>query len=961
MSSRCSATAAAGDVSPEGTYEAGPNAGDDIILVEDMRSGERVEVRVQVVPGAVFGAESRVLFVPLGQTYQLAARGGSGHIEAQANDTVVRVEAGRVTPKTPGVSAVTVRDAFTGEQAEVTIHVVERLGFEERPAGDLGSITRVRAGFDLDGDSWPDAVVGHPESDLGGWRSGAVYVYRGSAQGLRPGPAQVLPGAASEDQFGRAVQVADLDGDGQPDLIVGAPLVDIGGSNTGTVQVYRGVEGGFFEAEPWQQWAGDHANDQFGGTLAVCDFNGDEQIDVAVGAEFDEDRNAQPTRGNQGGVRVFLNSAGSFTTDPNVDLWGSRLNGQGDWVGEANLRLGRALAAGDVDGDGLCDLAAASDLDDEDGNSNSGAVFVYRGQAPADSLGLGGLEETPALALRHPQQNARYGFRVSVGDVDEDGRAELLVGAFNHNSGGEPSRGAAYLHAGRVLGSEPADAFTSAVGDAVWSLQGDQRFDQLGWDVALAQVDGVGGLELLVSSPNDELDGQPGSTGTIKIFLGGPLDQIGQEPAAEVRGMEGGDRLGQGLDTSGQDVDGDGLSELVAFAARADTFGLDAGQPALVPTAASPDAPGHTILELDELPAGSWVGYHAELIGDVSGDGVEDLAVGAPFYEPPGVNQVNAGAVLIYHGQRGGGFSLTPAQVLGGFPTYSATDLFGWQVAGLGDFDGDGHQDLAVIARDEDRPRTYGGAQTDMQGQTYYENGTWRRNTCAARGGQSNVGGVYVFRGTGGGLEPSPSWIIHGRDPFQRISTVAGAGDVNGDGRDDLVYGSETWDDGANNGGGFAVVLGRAAPQGDKITPICAPSRRLLSSRGGDQLGSSLTGLGDLNGDGCADFAVGAFASDVGGTNQGHVRVILSQADQMGPGCVLGQAQVIALAPGANGALAGSGLAGGGGRRRRRGARSGRRGARVSGRQRGRGRGLAHRRRLSAGPDGAAAAEPAAL
>lgn len=921
-----------GNINADGRYVAGSNPGRDVVEITDAKTRKVARAFVFVSAGASFRSESEVVFVPLGQTHQLRVVGGSGMLAAGANTESFSIsEDGLITPKTVGTQQITIKDAFTEQPDEITVHVVEPQLFPQVHAGEFFSNNTVIARRDLNNDGIPDAVLSLPESDLGGWRSGAVFIYEGSASGFLPMPVQVIAGEKSDDFFGFDVDVEDLDADGNLDLLVGARLADSGSSNSGAVYVYYGLENGFFKDEADLVLSGDRSGSEFGWDVETCDFNGDGRQDIAVGTPLNEDATAQPVRSNQGGVQIFLNYPGGFLTKADVKIYGKTLSDSGDWDNQVNLNLGRFLATGDIDGDGLCDLAAGADLYDmPDGSQNDvGLVLVYKGLGP-DTFGPGGVATLPALALRQDipgRRNSRFGWQLDIGDVNGDDQGELLVGSFNYqhtrtNGDGSTTNisaaGAAFLFEGQALGDEPATAYTSSA-SASWAIYGDNGSDQWGWDVVLADANGDDLADIFVTNRSDELPGGPGSTGTVLGYYGvaGGLDQLSTTPDISVRGVNGSDLLGQGVDITA-DRDGDSIAEVVSFAPRSDTIGTDVGELFYFPSTGFGDVNTAVGLIFDDEPSGSWSGHSSALVPDISGDGQPDLLVGAPLYDPEDQRVGNGGAVFIYKSSPDG-FGAEPDKILTGFRTYSNIDNFGWRVSTAGDFNGDGLNDIAVAARLEDRPSRYGTEKTDAATMNkYYEDSTYLRNTCSPRSsGVTDSGAVYIFLGVSDSDEmvrSQPAHIIHHTETSDQIVSLAGGMDVDNDGYDDVVYGSNLWDvSGAGNSGGFALLRGRATPDGllggDKISPICSPTRTYRSGRADDQLGWSIAMLGDLNGDGCAEYAVGARQSDSGASNQGHVRVIMSKKGS-GETCPVSDAELLVFAPMAANARAGT-VAGG--------------------------------------------------
>jgi len=232
-------------------------------------------------------------------------------------------------------------------------------------------------------------------------------------------------------------------------------------------------------------------------------------------------------------------------------------------------------------------------------------------------------------------------------------------------------------------------------------------------------------------------------------------------------------------------------------------------------------------------------GDAATSAGDVNGDGRPDLVVGSRWYDG---REEDEGRVQVYFGQVQGlaaepSWTATHMSLRTPFRWSAAEQRFGSAVAAAGDLNGDGIDDLVA-----------GGSHVAYEDQ--------------------NEGRAFVWFGSKTGLATSPDWTAEGNEIDGHFATgVAGVGDVNGDGVEDLLISGRTLDHGEVNEGVIALYYGSRSGLSRW------PDWTAESDERGAELGTVVQALGDANGDGLADFAVGARYHARDGKAVGEVRV----------------------------------------------------------------------------------------
>jgi hypothetical protein len=345
---------------------------------------------------------------------------------------------------------------------------------------------------------------------------------------------------------------ADFDNDGADDLAVGVPFEDVGGSaDAGAVSVLYGSGGGLTGAgsqQFTQVGSAPETDDLFGAALASGDFDNDGFADLAVGALFEN----VGARVDAGAVSVLYGSAGGLTTS------GGQLFTQPVSAVEAGDHFGRALASGDFDNDGFADLAVGAPFENVGAAAAAGAVSVLYGSGA-------GLTTSGARTFVQPvsavEADDAFGFSLGSGDFDNDGFADLGVGAPFERVGATADAGAvsALYGSGAGLTTSGAQTFVQPVS----AVEADDRF---GWSVASGDFDNDGFADLAVGAPFENV-GATAAAGAVSALYGsgGGLTTTGAQSFTQVGGaVEPDDQFGAAL-ASG-DFDRDGVADLGAGA-----------------------------------------------------------------------------------------------------------------------------------------------------------------------------------------------------------------------------------------------------------------------------------------------------------------------------------------------------------------------------------------------------------
>lgn len=438
------------------------------------------------------------------------------------------------------------------------------------------------------------------------------------AQSPTTNPAWTAESDQAYAHFATSVASAgDVNKDGYADVIVGAPEFDNGQTNEGKVSVYYGSATGFSSTPSWTA-EGDQEKAAFGACVASAgDVNKDGYADVIIGAPlYDNDET------NEGRVFVYYGGPTGLSSTPS---WITEGNQAEDFFGVA------VASAGDVNKDGYADVVIGAALFDN-GQTNEGRVFVYYGSPT-------GLPSAPSWTAEGDQDKAHFGMAAaSAGDVNKDGYADVIVGAYHYDNG-ETDEGKAFLYYGGPTGLSSTPS---------WNAEGNQNKVSFGVSVASAgDVNKDGYADVLIGTW-DPGAGLLFPDGKVFAYYGSSAG-LPSTPSWTMTANQTDALFGHSVASAG-DVNKDGYTDVIVGACtlsndqeREGRVYVFHGTPAGLSTTAAWTA------EADKIE--SLFGWSVASAGDVNKDGFSDILVGAPKLNN---GQSEEGQAFVYYGSSTG-------------------------------------------------------------------------------------------------------------------------------------------------------------------------------------------------------------------------------------------------------------------------------------------------------------------
>ena len=758
---------------------------------------------------------------------------------------------------------------------------------------------------DVNGDGFDDIIVGGAGADPNGNSSGESYIIFGRNSGfaasfelssLDGSVGFILNGIDAYDNSGVSVSSAgDVNGDGFDDVIIGASNADPNGGGSGESYVVFGSSASFgasIELSALDGTNGFIINGvdplDFSGNFvsSAGDINGDGFDDILIGAW-----SADPNGLNRAGESyVIFGSSADFASSINL----SSLNGTNGFIIigiDENDRIGGSVSsAGDVNGDGFDDIIIGARFGDPNGTSDAGETYVIYGQSSnaefelSSLLAANGGDGSDGFVINGLDSGDESGHDVSsAGDINGDGFDDFIIGAYHADPNGSNS-GETYVVFGNGTGFGPSFDLLTLDGTNGFVLNGIGSGDISGHSLSSAgDFNGDGFDDIIIGANHSDPNGINNAGESYVVYgketgFASSLDlsSLNGTSGFVLNGIDSGDYSGSV--SSAGDFNGDGFDDIIVGASRADPNGSNSGETyvvfggnagfsasfelsSLLAVNGGNGASGFVLngIGTSDTSAGS-----ISSAGDVNGDGFDDILIGVPLGDPNGSASGESYIVFGSDVSFGSSLELSSLNGMNGFVIngIDAGDTSGINVSSAGDINGDGFDDILIGAR---------GADPD---------------------GKSGAGESYVVFGSGAGFAPSLNlstlngingFVINGVEEFDQSSrSLSSAGDINGDGFDDVLIGAYHADNNGVSTGVTYVIFGTDAPFAPSLELSALDGSNGFDINGIDQSDYSsryVSSAGDINGDGFDDIIIGAPGADPNGSKSGESYVIYGQAD----------------------------------------------------------------------------------
>ncbi len=740
-------------------------------------------------------------------------------------------------------------------------------------AANQGLGNAVSGAGDINGDGIDDLIISDPFRDSSAYNSGSSYVVFGSTSGfaadfdlstLNGNNGFKIDGEGGRDYLGISVDdVGDVNGDGIDDLIVGANGADNNGNYSGSSYIIFGKTTGFaanFDLSTLDGSNGFRIDGKaYDSDLGVSvsdagDVNGDGIDDLIVGASGDGSNNTLP-----GSSYVVFGKTTGFAA--NFDL--STLDGSNGFKIDGKEQfddLGRRVSsAGDINGDGFDDLIVVGVDPDTDTNY----VIFGKGSGFDPSFDLSSLDGSNGFSIKEETiNNVPSPLSISsLGDFNGDGFDDIILGDYQENINGR-----SYVIFGNNSGFGPTLDLATLDGSNGFKINGSPGYKSAGYSVSGAgDFNNDGFADLMVSSEYQA----PDFTNFYRTYVvfGGASNQVPTITSGSNFNLDENTTLVTTITAT--DPDGDNLSYAIAGGTDSSLFTIDSTTGELsfnnAPNFESPvDADGDNIYEVEVTADDGNGGTDTQTLNITVDDVNESPLANEDNFSTDEATAFTTANVLSNDGDP------DPIDNIN-FSNFDTTGTLGLVTYnGDGTFNYDPNGQFESLAVGETAIDSFSYTIDDGNGNTDTATVNVTINGVNDAPVANNAPGFFNPSINLADLDGSNGFVINGIDADDQSGySVSGAGDVNGDGIDDLIVGSPFADPNGNSdagksyvvfgsNNGFSTSLELSDLDGSNGFVINGIDERDFS-------GNSVSGAGDINGDGIDDLIIGAYRADPNG------------------------------------------------------------------------------------------------